>query len=81
MADTVLDVPLVQFISEFISESLDIFGYLCRMGVLIERVYYVFVTKRRQTSEITIFLGELESSLRKSVFVCILVQVHLHSYS
>ena len=39
-----LDVPLVQFFSKLISESLDIFGYFCCMGVLLERVYLVFVT-------------------------------------
>jgi hypothetical protein len=72
-ADTMLNVPLVQFIGELLSESLDIFGYFCCMGVLLERVYLVFVTKCSQTPEITIFLGELEGSRRKPVFVCVLV--------
>jgi hypothetical protein len=74
VTDTMLNVPLVQLISELISESLDIFSYSCCMGVLVERVYKVFVAKCRQTSEITIFLGEFESSHRKPVFVYILVQ-------
>ena len=68
-----LNVPLVQFISELFSESLDIFGNFCCMGVLLERVYLVFVTERSQTPEITIFLGEFESSRRKPVFVCVII--------
>lgn len=76
-----LNVPLVQFISELISESLDIFGYFCCMGVLLERVYQVFVTKCSQTPEITIFLGEFEGSRRKPVFVCVLVPTQLYARS
>lgn len=76
-----LNVPLIQFISELISKSLDIFGYFCCMGVLLERVDHVFVTKCSQTPEITIFLGEFEGSRRKSVFVCVLVQTQLYAHS
>ena len=76
-----LNVPLVQFISELISESLDIFGYFCCMGVLLQRVYHVFVTKCSQTPEITIFLGEFEGSRRKAEFVCVLVQTQLYAHS
>ena len=76
-----LNVPLVQFISELISESLDIFGYFCCMGVSLERVYHVFVTKCRQTPEITIFLGEFEGSPRKPVLVCVLIQTQLYAHS
>ena len=76
-----LNVPLVQFICELISESLDIFRYFCCMGVPLGRVYQVFVTKCSQTPEITIFLGELECSRRKPVFVCVLVQTQLYAHS
>jgi hypothetical protein len=41
------DVPLIQFNREFIAESLDVFYYLGRMGVLVRWVYHVFVAKRR----------------------------------
>lgn len=76
-----LNVPLVQFISKLISESLDIFGYFVCMGVLLEWVYHVFVAKCSQTPKITIFLGEFEGSRCKPVFVCILVQPQLYTHS
>ena len=64
-----LNVPLVQLIREFISESLDVFSYFRCMRVLVGGVYQIFVTKSRQTPKITIFLGEFEGARREPIFI------------
>lgn len=64
-----LDVPLVKFVRKLLTESLNVSFHLGSVGILVERVYYIFVAKRCQAPEITVFFGQFESPRRKSVFV------------
>jgi hypothetical protein len=79
--DTMFNVPLIQFIRKLVSEPLDVFSHFCRVGVLVEGVDLISVTKSRQTPEITVFLREFESTRRESIFVCHHVQAQPHAYS
>jgi len=80
-ADTMFNVPLVQFIRKLVSEPLDVFSYFVRVGVLVEGVDLIFVTKSRQTPEITVFLRKVKSTRSEPIFVCHRVQAQPHAYS
>ena len=64
-----LDVPLVKFVRKLLTESPDVSFHLGSVGIFVERVYYIFVAKRCQAPEITVFFGQFESPRRKPIFV------------
>ncbi len=69
VAITMLDVPLVKFVRKLLTKSLDVFSHLRSVGVLVERVYQVFIAKRCKAPEIAVFFGQFEGPRLKAVFV------------